>query len=211
MAVKNVYQAKRRGHIMRQRKRMMFVVTEGKNKSEETYLRHLESNRLKIHFVKSSATDPENMARALVSECVENDFNPNFDLGYSIFDTDFAESKNIQIKNAQKIIDRQKLPLQLIISSPCYEIWYICHFIYSGRQYCSNDEVIGKLKEFIPDYDKSDDVFDALLEKQETAIKNAKKLEEASIAAKRERHTTDFTPSTEIYKVVCKLNEINLA
>ena len=91
----------------------------------------------------------------------------------------------------------------MIASNPCFEVWFMCHFGYSTKQYISSDELLKDLCKKIKGYAKSrDDIYDLLLPKLDEAIKNAKKLERFNIEAGRKQHTFDFQPSTEVYKIV---------
>ena len=94
--------------------------------------------------------------------------------------------------------------MDLYLSNPCFEIWYLLHFRYSTKSYCSNDEVIKELSAYIQDYSKSKDVFGLIIGNLETAMKNTKKLEDYHF----ENGTLDAIkkiPSTEVYKIVDKI------
>ena len=68
--------------------------------------------------------------------------------------------------------------LSLIVSSPCFEIWYLCHYDYSTKAFGSNEEVINELKKRIPQYDKNkEDMYELLRPMQDNAVQNAKRLE----------------------------------
>lgn len=123
------------------------------------------------------------------------------DKAYCVLDSDFGKNKAEKII---KVCKRAKAKnIEVIISSPCFEIWYLCHFIYSTKQYSSNEEVIKELIKYIPEYTKSKEgIFEILLPKQEIAINNAKKLENYNLQNKKIKHTVEFMPSTEIYKII---------
>lgn len=81
---------------------------------------------------KGGSTDPVNMVLELLSECKDMGFDPKAgDTGYCVLDSDFVASKNKQIALADKIA--RDNALSLIVSSPCFEIWYLCHYDYSTK------------------------------------------------------------------------------
>ena len=78
------------------------------------------------------------------------------------------------------------------------------HFGYTSKQFQSNEEVLKELRKNIPDYEKSADVFSRVHDKTETAIKNAKKLEQFH-AENQDQRGIECNPGTEVYKIVEKL------
>ena len=94
------------------------------------------------------------------------------DYAYCLVDSDINKQKETEIFKALR--KAKKNHIQLIISNPCFEIWYLCHFVYSTAQYNSNDEVIQKIKEYIPNYSKNlDSVYELISNKTYQAIQNA--------------------------------------
>lgn len=84
--------------------------------------------------------------------------------------------------------------VSLYLSNPCFEIWYLLHFRYSTKPYCSNDEAIKELNNYISDYSKSKDVFELI-------VGNSKKLEDYHLS----NGTIDRIkkiPYTDVYKIV---------
>ncbi len=93
--------------------------------------------------------------------------------------------------------------MSLIVSSPCFEIWYLCHYDYSTKEFCSNEEAIEELRKRIPQYDKSkDDMYELLYPMQDNAITNAKRLENYNLQGGKKLHTVEFMPSTEVYRII---------
>ena len=93
--------------------------------------------------------------------------------------------------------------LRQIVSSPCFEIWYLLHYEYTTAQYSRSSEVIEKLKSNISDYSKGKtNMYELLKKDQIKACQNAKKLMEYCKDRGAKIHTTDFMPSTEFYIVL---------
>ena len=138
------YTPKKRNSNRRKRKKIIFIATEGKNKTEKLYFKKFNSDKVQIRFAKGGSTDPVNMVSELLFECKDMGFDPEAgDTAYCVLDSDFAASKNIQIALADKKAEANDL--SLIVSSPCFEIWYLCHYDYSTKAFGSNEEVINEL------------------------------------------------------------------
>ena len=91
-----------------------------------------------------------------------------------------------------------------VIEPECFELWYILHFEYltsgiSRKQYCERlNRLIGKK------YEKRDqEMYDLLLDKQNTALRNAKKLLENY----NPRTPANNNPSTTVHLLVQELNK----
>jgi len=62
--------------------------------------------------------------------------------------------------------------INLAISNPAFEIWFLLHFEKTNRPFCNADEIIEYLKNYLPEYDKSKSVFNELESKTSEAISN---------------------------------------
>ena len=196
------YTPKKRNSNRRKRKKIIFIATEGKNKTEKLYFKKFNSDKVQIRFAKGGSTDPVNMVSELLSECKDMGFDPEAgDTAYCVLDSDFAASKNIQIALADKKAEAKDL--SLIVSSPCFEIWYLCHYDYSTKAFGSNEEVINELKKRIPQYDKNkEDMYELLRPMQDNAVQNAKRLEKYNLQSGKKPHAVEFMPSTEVYRII---------
>jgi hypothetical protein len=199
---KHGYTPKKRNSNSRKRKKIIFIATEGKNKTEKLYFKKFNSDKVQIRFAKGGSTDPVNMVSELLSECKDMGFDPKAgDKGYCVLDSDFVASKNKQIASADKIAKDNAL--SLIVSSPCFEIWYLCHYDYSTKAFGSNEEVIDVLKKKIPQYDKNkEDMYELLRPILDNAVSNAKRLEKYNLQGGKMTHTVEFMPSTEVYRII---------
>ena len=94
------------------------------------------------------------------------------DAAFCLVDSDVDPAKNSQLEKADS---EATDGIKLVVSSPCFEIWYLCHFSASTRQYGSNDEVLRILKQHIPEYKKEmTGIWEIIWNKTDTAIHNAK-------------------------------------
>ena len=196
------YTPKKRNSNSRKRKKVIFIATEGKNKTERLYFKKFNSDKVQMRFAKGGSTDPVNMVSELLSECKDMGFDPEAgDMAYCVLDSDFSINKNNQMALADK--KAKKNDLSLIVSSPCFEIWYFCHYEYSTKVFGSNEEVIDELKKRMPQYDKNkEDMYEILLQMKDNAVENAKKLEKYNLQSGKKLETVEFMPSTEVYRII---------
>ena len=199
------YIAKRRNAGNRQRKQVLLIASEGDNKTEKLYLCDFlsyNSDRISVRFTRGNETDPVKMIKRLMGEYDESDPQPD-DQAFCLVDSDFDWHKNSQMKEADELIKQHKGRVKMIVSSPCFEVWFICHYVFSTRQYVNADDVLNTLRQHCPNYQKSGPNMYALLESiQQDAISNAKRLENNCLICGGQPHTVEFTPSTEMYKVI---------
>lgn len=198
------YVPKKRNSNTRKRKSIMLIVAEGENRTETNYFRSFPSEKYRIKFVSGNDTDPIKMMKNLKQQFSSLGLSSsNGDVGVSLIDTDCDVSKDIQIRSADELATKEVLQ---IVSSPCFELWLLLHFSWSTRQFSSSNEVVASLKKELPTYSKNcEAVLGQTFERIDTAILNAKKLEEHCLGNGGAPHTVGFTPSSEVYKVVERL------
>ena len=202
MSVREIgYISKKRNSGLRKAKKIILMITEGNNQTETNYFKRFESSEYRIMFARGNDTDPVKMIKALISQYDALGLNAeDGDLGMSLIDTDCEKHKDSQIKDADKLCSEN---VKQYVSSPCFEIWLLCHYEYSTRQYNSTDEVAKRLRNYIKDYSKSDEY---IYEKTKIhiliALENAEKLNSHCCSLGMKQHTVEFMPSTEINSVV---------
>ncbi len=201
MKKKAGYQSKVRNSNQRKRKRILLLATEGKNRTETQYFKSIPSDDYVIRFAPGNYTDPVNMIRSLKNEYSELELDDQMgDAAFCVLDSDVDPVKNIQIKRADELSEGN---IKVIVSSPCFEIWYLCHYSSSTRQYGSSNEVLNALRLYIPEYRKEmTGIWEIIGSKTEAAIHNAKILVQKCFESDRTWHTVDFSPSTEVYKII---------
>jgi hypothetical protein len=94
--------------------------------------------------------------------------------------------------------------LSLAVSNPSFEYWYILHFECTDRPFHDADDAIKRLKNHLPDYDKSAPVFDELVARIPTAIQNAQRLREGASDPWEEFPN----PSTSVDRLVLVVDEL---
>ena len=202
--MKQGYLAKKRNTGKRKRRRIILLAVEGKNKTETNYFRGFDSKDIKIVFASGNDTDPINMAKSLVEDYELNDLDEKLgDAAFCVVDGDVSKTREKQILEADRIVHKIG---NVIVSNPCIEVWFLCHFTASSGQFQTSKEAVNRLKEFIPGYEKNTKgIYGLLKDKQALAIKNARELEHINESVGRKLHHYDFQPSTEIYKILCSI------
>lgn len=206
--MKNVYRAKKRNAGNRQRKRIILIATEGTNKTETNYFKGFNSKETRIVFASGNETDPVNMANSLVAEYGDNGLDERLgDRAFCIVDGDLSRDRERQIFEADRILRKTGT---IIVSNPCIEVWFLCHYTYSTRQYLSSSEVESRLREYLPEYKKSmKGLKDILDEHLGRAVLNAKHLDNYNQQAGRKPHTYDYQPATEVYRIIEEIHKEN--
>jgi hypothetical protein len=87
----------------------------------------------------------------------------------------------------------------LVWSAPCFEFWYLLHFEYTSAPFANCDAVIQRLKQHLPDYEKSGEYSEILDDLTQTAIDNARKIAAVELSSSY----------TEVYKLIEFLNGLD--
>lgn len=194
---------KKRDKISRQRAKFIVIGAEGNNKTEKNYFNdYFKSNKqYKVKFPTSKDTDPEGVIDDTINYInKENIDMSNGDIVWCFIDSDTDISKQSQIDNAFKIAKANGI--ELLISNPCFEVWFLQHYSYSTKPFPSSSSVINELKKYIPNYEKNTSVYPIISEKILTALDNAKKLEKHHDNLGVKKKHISRNPSTEVFKVL---------
>ncbi len=192
-----------KGKPTRERRKVIVVGTEGRNRTEILYLRSLEKKQSIYHFIfaEGNETDPLSIVRNTVRKAQKEDLsNKRGDFAVSIFDLDLDSTKVNQLLAAKDLSSKKNV--RLITSNPCFEIWYLEHFGYTSKPFVSSDEVIQQLKKYIPDYSKSTDCFEILFPHTAEAVENCSHLEEYHKGNGSNGIFEYNNPRTDMYKLV---------
>lgn len=169
---------KQRGQHTRTIKKMIVAGLEGKNVTEKQYLNHYNSlsNRYRIIFSKGNSSDPVGIVENTIKSLKNYDFD--FELGdkaFCLIDTDYGDDREKSIVDAIELAKKNNI--DVLLTNPTFEIWFLLHFRYSTRQYVHNEDVIVELRKYIPNYEKNVDVFLKISNLLDVAIDNSMKLE----------------------------------
>lgn len=191
------YRQKKSG---RKKRKNILIVCEGE-KTEPNYF-----NGFKLSFVKLFGTGKNTLSLVNETIRIKKEFEGDIESIWCVFDRDIKrDASNINdFDNA--IAKAKENGFKVAYSNDSFELWFLLHFQYfdaqiTRKQYC--EKLTEKLKK---KYEKNAvGMYDILLDNQNTAIKNAKKLEKLynnEVDSYHERN-----PSTSVYKLVEELNK----
>lgn len=187
---------------VRKQKSKILIAAEGKNKTEKTYFSNFEDGKksYNITYARGNNTDPLKLVKMLIKEIDELKLDlQDDDVAYCIFDTDVDPNKNKIIEEAIQLA--RKNNIKIITSSPCFELWFLLHYDYTTAN-MDSEEVIKRLKEYFPKYEKNINIYPDIIKEIDLAIDRAKKLEKYQIDNNRRIGTVEANPNTEVYKIV---------
>ena len=164
--------------------RKIVIACEG-SKTEPDYFesirKELRLRTLQIIVLRHQGrTDPRSIIERVIGERQEMRRNQTWtegDSAWAVFDGDeHIEQSPENWRNAIALAKKQKI--QLAITNPCFELWYLIHFRDHFAQ-ISRDRVINLLGKHIPKYDKSVCVYpEPLKPLTEQAIQRAERIAE---------------------------------
>ena len=187
---------------VRKQKSKILIAAEGKNKTEKTYFSNFEDGKksYNITYARGNNTDPLKLVKMLIKEIDELKLDlQDDDVAYCIFDTDVDTNRNKIIEEAIQLA--RKNNIKIITSSPCFELWFLLHYDYTTAN-MDSEEVIKRLKEYYPKYEKNINIYPDIIKEIDLAIDRAKKIEKYQIDNNRRIGTVEANPNTEVYKIV---------
>lgn len=181
----------------REVKQRFLIVCEG-SKTEPNYFRSFRVPKNVVEVdVHGLGEDPSTLVRSATD--LKNKDGDDYDQIWCVFDRDSWTLENFN--NA--ISSATSQGFRVAYSNEAFELWYILHFEYLNTGIPRKD-YIRKLSLLLgKKYEKnSETIYDELLDKQPTAIRNAKKLltEYAPPAPAKDN------PSTTVHLLVQELN-----
>jgi hypothetical protein len=185
---------------------VVLMVCEG-SKTEPLYLQGLKVfhrlSNANIRILHPNATDPMSIAHAAEDESAANQYDKIF----CIFDRD----GHAQYSDALRIISNSNGRVFAVNSVPCFEVWVLLHFQYTSAPFTSVgresacDKVLQELRRYMPDYAKGRiNVYAELLDRLDTAIGNAHRLEAHNVS------TSSDNPETKMHHLVQYLRSLKV-
>ncbi len=197
---------KQRDTKNRKRKRIILIAAEGANKTETNYFKGIRSDSVRFMFTSGNETDPVKLMERLLKEYQEQGLEED-DYCFCLVDGDLDQAKDDQIAAADRLA-KGSAAVQ-IVSNPCFEVWFLDHFRFTTKQFHSSSEVVSDLFSNCPEYSKNRlDMFEQTKVRLQTALSNAKRQEQYCKNAGNKPHTYTFQPSTEVYRIMDVLQQI---
>ena len=189
------------------KKPLIIICSEGGKKSSEYYyFRHFSTRNLRIQFSTGNSTDTKGMLEDLLkyihNEDIASEDNCRI---FLILDTDLNERRINEIKEIEG--ECVKNNIEIITSSPTFEIWYIMHYRNNSLKFQTSKEVKRELQYLNGTYTESMDMYKIIKNQTISARNTAKSLEQQII--KNNEDLLKSNPHTSIYKVLDAIDEFN--
>ncbi len=145
----------------RERKPLIVLVCEGRNKTETIYFNHFNKrdNPYNLKIYPSEATDPKSMH--LKAKNIINELQLDNSIGDRIFclvDIDLNQNQANKIIELRKLNSKQKCKIEFIVSNPCFEIWLLYYFTKHPKIENSSQNVKKQLKKYDSNYSENYDI-----------------------------------------------------
>ena len=135
----------------------------------------------------------------------------DFDEKWIIIDRDIehTKGKGHTINNFKGAIEKARAKsVEVAYSNPSFELWYLLHYEYRNTP-IDRDEVKSLVNKRLGGYEKSDEgMFQKLLPRQDTAIRNANKCYSCFNSKNSYPDPANDNPCTTVFKLVEKLNKL---
>lgn len=195
-----------RGQIKHNKKRPLIVICSegGKKSSEYYYFRNFSSRDLRIQFSTGNSTDPKGMLNDLLNYIVNEDIKSEENCKiFLVLDTDLNKTRINEIKEIEEKCNKNNI--EIITSSPTFEIWYLMHYRSNKLNFLSSKEVKKELAIINNGYEENMDMYNLIYNLTDKAKTRAKVIEQNVISNKEELLKTN--PHTSIYKILDAINE----
>lgn len=200
VAKRRISETSRDKRKKRKVKPLVLIVAEGKD-TEIDYFKHFNQKYVNVDVKpldryssgknKSRKTDPLNLVEKAI-EYVENKYDISEEDGdriWCLMDIDLnynnpnpIDSRIIEIQKAfsrsEEFRKKRKIRVNLGLSNPCFELWYLLHFNYTTANMRDYDSIKKRLERDTPlsEYEKNKSVYSQIHFNTLTAIKNSEKL-----------------------------------
>lgn len=172
----------------RQTKQRFLIVCQGE-KTEKFYFKSFRLTSAQIK-VETQPISPEQLVNKAFQ--LSKDDENGFDQVWCVFDKDEFLDENI--RKAFSMASKKRI--KIAFSNPCFELWFLLHFVICDYSIERNVLIEEKLISFLPNYLKNDkEIYLKILAEQPKAIERADKL------------SSPQNPSTTVHNLVKELNK----
>ncbi|HSH04395.1 MAG TPA: RloB family protein [Anaerolineae bacterium] len=168
----------------RTQRNCILIVCEGES-TEPTYF-----EKLRIHLKLDSVdviirgeeckSDPVSVVEYALEQKKQRDreakISPTqapFNEVWCVIDTETPVDNQVALERATAKARAQKKFMHLAVSNPCFEYWLLLHFRHTSQPFRNASQVIHKLKEHLPNYEKRYQDFEELFGLIEQAMGHA--------------------------------------
>ncbi len=188
----------RRPHPMEPKPRLL-IVCEGR-RTEPNYFEGFrrENRNVVISVCESPGKTPMQIVRHAMRKSMELDIGKVAgDSAWCVFDVDECADQDLR-----RAVELAGDDLELAVSNPCFEVWFLLHYLYAEKRMDTCRQVIGELRRFIPGYEKSVQHFERLRPLTPSAVDNASRLERTRIGVSKDVLMRDANPCTTVHHLV---------
>ena len=187
----------------RDKKPVIYIFCEGE-KTEPTYFKRWRERGMSVHVIPVSHTDPVGIVKDVKRKMQMLSFEPaQGDSVWCVYDVD--DNSDLVLQKAGKQAKEKKYTV--VVSNPCFELWYILHFEAIASQLTSAEAQIRILRH-ISEYSKHVDIFDRLEPFVGTAIQNATRLQAIYVEQGDPLIERACNPFSNAFALVEKLMEL---
>lgn len=199
---RNIGELSREKRKKREIKPTVLIISEGKD-TEVNYFKQFNLKYVNVDIKiadknstgknKARKTDPSSLVEKAI-ECIENKYDIHEEDGdrvWCLIDVDLnyenpdpikqrVEEIEKGLKKARTFEKKRKKAIYFGLSNPCFEVWYLLHYIYTTGNLKNYAAVKEKLEKDTPlkDYEKSKCVYSIIHDKTIDAINNTNRLKE---------------------------------
>ena len=201
----------------RKEKPIVLIVPEG-TVTEKAYFMHFNSREkpVKVEIIENTGRGAKTDYASLVEKALKYKTKnllsaSKGDSVWIVADGDVDYNTPGALEKKQKALEKARAAAEandavILISNPCFELWYYLHGDYSTAFMKDYQAVKEKLLSFLPDYDKNRDVYDLLYDRTDAAVERAKRLESFHLENGEDKpFKLTVNPYTEIYRLVEKI------
>lgn len=195
------------GRIRRERKTnpVILIKYEGKKSAEQVYFNNFRRRNLRIKYATGNSTDIQGMLEDLINYMKKEDISADKqDKIYLVLDTDLEDYKIKELLEVEAICEQKGI--EIITSAPTFEIWYLMHFRSNNLVFQSSEAVKRALKEFVPDYKETKNIYSIISKNTAKAIRIAKQCEQKG--KETSENIYQVNPHTDVYKIVEEIEKM---
>ncbi len=189
------------------KKPLIVICSEGAKKSSEYYyFRNFANRNLRIQFSTGNSTDPKGMLDDLLKYIKNEDIESEEQCKiFLVLDTDLKDSRINEIKKVEKLcLDND---IEMIISSPSFEVWYLMHFRKNNLKFKNSQSVKSEIRKINGTYSETMNMYDIIKSNTLVAFEIAKSLEVKYI--KNSEDVFVSNPYTSVYRIIEMIDNFN--
>jgi hypothetical protein len=150
----------------------------------EAIRKHFRLSTVNVFLIRHAGSDPHSVVVAAIDKKEEQEdegiWIEGSSMAWAVFDGDEHIQNNLQNWN-NALQKASKNKINLAISNPCFEFWYLIHF-QDHSAYITRTDAMRLLKKYVSGYEKAKVLYpEPLASRTQDAIQRAKKLQNKSL------------------------------